>query len=232
MSDAKAERRARITGLYVIADDAPSRRRDPRETIDAALAAGVSVVQLRLKHATDRDALELARWAVARTRAHGALLILNDRFDLADLAGADGVHVGDTDLPPEQIPERVRERLLIGLSTHTLEQVDASRKRPVDYLGFGPVFATSSKVSEHSPRGVELLGRAVRLAERPVVAIGGIDASCIAQVAAAGAAAAAVISAFADAEDPARAAVELRVAFAAGYRGPMSPGPVEPADRS
>jgi thiamine-phosphate pyrophosphorylase len=214
VNEARAALCARIAGLYAIADDAPGRRHAPLAIVDAALACGVSVIQLRLKHAVDREALELARAAVARTRAVGALLIVNDRFDLADLAGADGVHLGEHDLDPVAIPPEVRARLLVGLSTHTLDQVEKTRTRPVDYLGFGPIFATTSKPAEYTPRGTGMLREAVRIAARPVVAIGGIDAKTIAEVGATGAAGAAVISALADAHDPRAAAAALASAFA------------------
>jgi len=215
VSDTREALRARIAGLYAIADDDPARRAPPLDAIDAALASGVSAIQLRLKHGGDRDALALARAAVARAHARGALLIVNDRFDLADLAGADGVHLGEGDLAPESIPVAMRARLLVGLSTHTLEQVERSRTRPVDYLGFGPIFATATKRAEYTPRGLGMLREAVRVARHRVVAIGGIDVKTIAEVGATGVAAAAVISALADAPDPRAAGAALAAAFAA-----------------
>jgi thiamine-phosphate pyrophosphorylase len=202
-----------LRGIYPLADDDPRWRNGPRAVVDAALEGGASVVQLRLKRTRDRDALELARWAAERCRARGALLFVNDRFDLADLAGAAGVHLGDEDLPPERIPAEVRSRLLVGLSTHTLAQVEASRDRPVDYVAFGPVFGTASKASAHGPRGLDALRAAVACARHPLVAIGGIDASTAGAVAAAGARAAAVISAVADAPDPAAAVRDLARRF-------------------
>ena len=210
------DRGHRIRGIYVLADDDPARRHPPRTTVEAALEAGVSTIQLRIKHATDHEALELCRWAVSRSAASGAAVVVNDRFDLADLAGARGVHLGDQDLPPERIPAALRERLLVGLSTHTLEQVRASVERPIDYVAFGPVFGTRSKQSSWTPRGIELLAEAVELARHPLVAIGGITLRSLKQVRAAGAAAAAVIAAVGDAEDPVRATRELIEAFAEG----------------
>lgn len=192
----------RVSGIYPLADDDPRWRHDPTRVVDAALEAGATVIQLRLKLTNDRQALELSRWAASRTRAAGALLILNDRFDLADLAGADGVHLGQDDLPPELIPPKQRERLLVGRSTHTLEQVKESRDRPVDYIAFGPVFSTRSKASAEPPRGLDLLREAVATAGRPVVAIGGITAATVRAVFSVGATAAAVISAVANATDP------------------------------
>ncbi len=192
----------RLRGIYPLADDDPRWRHGPRSVIEAALAGGATALQLRLKHTRDGDALALVRWAVERARRAGALLIVNDRFDLADLGAADGVHLGQDDLAPERIPAALRERLLVGLSTHSLDQVHQSRQRPIDYIGFGPVFGTASKQSEWKPRGPGMLAEAVKRAGCPVVAIGGINAGNAAEVSRAGATAAAVISVIADASDP------------------------------
>lgn len=205
-----------MRGLYVLLDDDPRWRNDVRAQLDGALAGGATVVQLRLKHTADGAALALAREALARTRAARALLFVNDRYDLALLAGADGVHLGQDDLAPERIPADARARLLIGLSTHTLEQVRASRARPVDCVAFGPIFGTGSKTSEYAPRGLALLREAVALAGRPLVAIGGISPANAPDVRAAGAVAAAVISAVADASDPAAATRYLQARFLSG----------------
>jgi thiamine-phosphate pyrophosphorylase len=203
----------RLLGVYPLADDDPSRLHPPEAVVEAALAGGASVVQLRLKRTPDGRALELARWALERTRRAGALLIVNDRFDLADLAGADGVHLGQDDLAPERIPAQVRRRLHVGLSTHTLEQARAGAARPIDALAFGPLFGTASKDSPYAARGVEALSEVVRLSPHPVIAIGGIQAGNVAGVARAGARAAAVISAIADADDPAAETARLQALF-------------------
>lgn len=203
----------RIEGIYPLADDDPRWRHGPRELLQATLQGGARVVQLRLKHTPDREALELVRWAGEQTRAAGALLIVNDRYDLADLGGADGVHLGQDDLRPEEIPATVRQRLIVGLSTHTLGQMRESRSRPIDYVAFGPVFGTTSKESEYEARGAEMLLRAVALAAHPVVAIGGIDLGNLHHVVAAGASAAAVISVLAQAEDPAGETRRLNAIF-------------------
>jgi thiamine-phosphate pyrophosphorylase len=209
----------RVQGVYALVDDDPRWRNGVRAQLAGALAGGATVLQLRLKRLGDGEALALAREALAHTRAAGALLFVNDRFDLALLAGADGVHLGQDDLAPERIPADARARLLVGLSTHTLEQVRESRTRPVDYVAFGPVFGTRSKESEFSPRGLALLREAVALAGRPLVAIGGITAENAAQVREAGAVAVAVISAIADASDPAEATRYLRARFLASPPG-------------
>jgi len=202
-----------IAGLYPIADDDPRHRHDVRAVVEAickgAPQAGVRVLQLRIKHLRDGDALALASWAVARAHAADVRVIVNDRFDLAWLSGADGVHLGADDLPVERIPPELRARMIVGLSTHTLDQVRASVERPIDYIGFGPIFRTGSKASEYSPRGTEMLAQAVSLTPMPVVAIGGIDAGRMREVERAGAAAVAIISALSNAGDPASALVEL-----------------------
>ncbi len=153
-----------VAGVYPLADDDPRWRTRPLELVGSVVRGGARVVQLRLKHTRDADALDLARSAVEITRAAGALLIVNDRFDLADLARADGVHLGQEDVAPEQLPPELRDRLLVGLSTHTLEQIRESRTRPIDYVAFGPVFGTESKTHAHDARGPDLLRQAAALA--------------------------------------------------------------------
>jgi thiamine-phosphate pyrophosphorylase len=203
----------RVRGVYVLCDDDPRWKNDVRAQLEGALAGGASVVQLRLKHTADGAALALARWAVTRTRAANAVLFVNDRFDLALLSGADGVHLGQDDLWPEQLPDDARRKLLVGFSTHTREQLDAARSQPIDYVAFGPVFGTASKRSEWDARGLERLREVAARATHPLVAIGGIDASNIASVRVAGAASAALISAVADAPDPAAATRYLQARF-------------------
>lgn len=194
---------ASLRGLYVIADDNPRWPHGPEEQARAALRGGACAIQLRLKHTGDQIALRLAQKIASAARAHGALLFVNDRFDLAIAAGAHGVHLGQEDLPPHALPPEVRRQLLVGFSTHSAEQVRKARDEAVDYLGFGPVFATTSKEQSYSPRGLEALREAAELAgELPVVAIGGVGAGRCTEVIAAGATAACVLSAVADAPDP------------------------------
>ncbi len=205
---------ASIRGLLMLADDSPTWKWDPVEQAQAACEGGASAVQLRAKHATDTDALRWADAIRALTRRFGAAFFINDRFDLALACEADGVHLGQGDLPPAEIPADVRERLLIGRSTHDFDQVAAACREPVDYIAFGPVFGTQSKASEYSARGLGMLTEVARTcAPRPVVAIGGIDSGCARAVAAAGAAGIAVISSVAAAPDPVAATRELVAAF-------------------
>ena len=200
----------------MLADDDPRWTRDPVEQALAACAGGAAVVQLRAKRATDRAALAWGEAIREATRRAGALFCVNDRFDLALACGADGVHLGQDDLPPERIPPAWRERIAVGRSTHTPEQVARACEEPVDYVAFGPVFGTASKESAWSARGLAALADAVaRAAPRPVVAIGGIDLERVAEVRAAGAAGFAVISAVAGAAAPEAAVRELARAWQA-----------------
>jgi thiamine-phosphate pyrophosphorylase len=220
VSAAHPDGSGRLRGLFVLADDDRRWRRDPVEQARAAGAGGAAAIQLRAKHATDRQALAWSAEIRALARACGALFFVNDRFDLALAADADGVHLGQEDLPPERVPPEVRRRLLIGRSTHTLEEARAAREEPVDYVAFGPVFGTRSKQSPYAARGLSLLADVVELvAPRPVIAIGGIDAGNAREITRAGAAGAAVISAVAAADDPERAARDL----VAALREPVAP---------
>jgi thiamine-phosphate pyrophosphorylase len=197
-------------GLHALADDDPRWPRDPVEQARAACEGGAHVVQLRTKHATDRQTLEFAHAIRALTRNAGARFVVNDRFDLAIAAEADAVHLGQDDLPPGRIPATLRARLAIGRSTHTLAQAEASNAEDIDYVAFGPVFSTTSKASDYTERGLALLSRIVAtVAPRPVVAIGGLNAENVPEVLAAGARGIAVISALSAAADPVAAARSL-----------------------
>jgi len=208
----------RVLGLHVLADDDPRWKLRPVEQAAAACRGGAAVVQLRTKHAGDREALAWARRIRALTRDAGAWFVVNDRFDLALLAEADGVHLGQEDVPPGALPEPARRALAVGRSTHTLDEVRRAAAEPVDYIAFGPVFGTHSKGPPHPATGLAALEAAVALAApRPVVAIGGIGPENAAAVAAAGAGAA-VISAVAGADDPEAATRALAAQLAAGAR--------------
>ncbi|MBW2241054.1 MAG: thiamine phosphate synthase [Deltaproteobacteria bacterium] len=203
-----------LAGLFVLADDDPRWSHDPVAQARAACAGGAAVVQLRTKHATDRVALAWAREIRELTREAGVGFFVNDRFDLALLAEADGVHLGQEDLAPEQLPAEARARLQVGRSTHDEAQLIRAMTEPVDYVAFGPVFGTRSKESPYTPRGLEALSKAAaRVAPKPLVAIGGIGEAEAGAVEAAGAAGFAVISAVAGAADPLEATRRLVEAF-------------------
>jgi len=212
--EARQRARERLAGLHVLADDDSRWNRDPVAQARAACAGGAAVVQLRAKHTIDREALAWCEAIRIVTRESGALFIVNDRFDLALAAGADGVHLGQDDLPPGRIPAEAREVLLIGRSTHDAEQARHACTEPIDYLAFGPVFGTTSKRSAYDARGLAALGEiAARAGTLPLVAIGGVDLGRVAEVIRAGAAAAAVISAVAAADDPVAATRALVTAI-------------------
>jgi thiamine-phosphate pyrophosphorylase len=209
---ALAARLARLTGLYAIVGGA-----DPLAQAAAALDGGARVVQLRWKDAPAGELLQATRRLVALA-AGRALVILNDRPDLAVLAGADGVHLGEEDLPVAEARAIVGEGLLLGRSTRTLADGLAALAAGADHVGFGPVFATATKSIAAAPRGLAMLRQVAAGLPAPVVAIGGIGLDTIGEVAAAGASCAAVIGALFDAAEPRPRAAALAAAFAAGRR--------------
>ncbi len=205
----------RYCGLHVLADDDPRWPHDPVAQARAACRGGAAVVQLRVKHATDRATLDWAREIRTATRDAGVLFVINDRFDLALLAGADAVHLGQEDVAPARVPAEARDTLGVGRSTHTLTQAKEACGEPVDYVAFGPLFGTGSKESGYEARGLDALGEAARaVAPRPLVAIGGIDAAGAGRALRAGARGVAVISAVAAANDPEAATRALVEALA------------------
>jgi thiamine-phosphate pyrophosphorylase len=202
-------RRLRDAHLYLVCDI-----RDDA-FLDAALGGGVDIVQLRDKSAGDDALLAAARRFAARCAEHGALFIVNDRPDLAIAAGADGVHVGQDDVAVADARRIVGDERLIGLSTHSPQQIAAAAALDVDLIGVGPVHATPTKPGR-APVGVELVRHAAAHAATPFFAIGGIDPSTVRDVRTAGATRVAVVRAIADADDPAEAARTLRAALTSG----------------
>jgi thiamine-phosphate pyrophosphorylase len=186
-------------GVYAIADGSAGRPME--ELVRAFVAGGAAVVQLRVKQPATGELLQLAR-AARKLCAGKALFFMNDRPDIARLARADGVHLGQDDLPLAEARKIVGPEMIIGISTHSDEEIDAAQG--ADYIGFGPVFATSSKPGAPlpPPQGIEGLERAVHRSRIPVVAIGGITAENADEVAATGARCAAAIAAVCKAPDP------------------------------
>ena len=200
--------------LYLIIDAAPGGRPAGR-VLEPALAAGVDIVQLRDKAADDETLLAAAHAFRRLCDRHGALLIVNDRPDLALRAGADGVHVGQEDSDLSAVRSLVGDELLVGISTHSPAQVDAACESPADYLGVGPVHETPTKPRRVAV-GLDLVRYAAATAAKPFFAIGGIDVERAPAVAAAGATRLAVVRAVRDASDPGAAAAALRRAVAQG----------------
>ena len=208
----RAVRAALRRGFYAVLD------RDD-EDLARALVSEARVLQVRIKPAGGRcEANELVRIARMARRVcddAGAALIVNDRLDVALAVGADGVHLGQADLPIADA-RRISGRLWIGISTHDVAQVRAACAAGADYLGFGPVFATVTKERADPVQGVEGLRAAVAAAAgTPVVAIGGITADAVATLYGAGAAAVCAISAVNQTRDPRNTAQQFRPPSAA-----------------
>jgi thiamine-phosphate pyrophosphorylase len=220
-SEPPQERRARLRAsrLYLVCG-VPGDPPDPGglpELLRAAVAGGVDVFQLREKRLADDELTAVANATRALCERIGALLIVNDRPQVAVDAGADGVHVGQDDMPVEQVRELVGPEMLVGLSTHAPEEIDAVDPALVDYIGVGPVHKTPTKEGRAAV-GLELVRYAAANARVPFFAIGGLDASNVAEVTAAGAERIVVLRAIADAADPQAAAQELRGLLGGGAR--------------
>lgn len=209
-SDLRLRRREQLrgAGVYLVTEEALSAGRTSEQIAVAALDAGVRAIQIREKDGTARRALEIALALRGVTRERRALLLVNDRLDLALAVGADGVHLGQEDLPVATARAVLGPDALIGLSITDPEQLDAPDVRDADYLGVGAVFPTSSKTDARYT-GLELLAAARAAVDLPIVAIGGITVENAAAAVRAGADVLAVISAIAAAPDPGSAARRL-----------------------
>ncbi len=181
--------------------------------LPAALRGGVDMVQLRDKQADDEAILRSAARFRSLCHEHGALFWLNDRPDLALAAGADGVHVGQDDVPADEVREQVGDALLIGLSTHSPSQFDAALGSEADQLSVGPVWETPTKEGRPAAGLSYVRYAAEHGGERPWFAIGGITPDNVAEVVAAGTRRIVVVRAIRDAADPEAAAAALRAAL-------------------
>lgn len=209
-----SDRRARLhdARLYLVCDLRPGGR-PLEDVLKPALDGGVDVVQLRDKRATADELIAAAVVARRLCDGAGALLIINDRPELVQAAGADGCHVGQDDMEPAAARERAGADRIVGRSTHFPGEVVAATD--ADYIGVGPVYATPTKPGRH-PVGVELVRFAAFHAPVPFFAIGGIDAGNVDEVVRAGADRIAVVRAIAAAPDPRAAAEQLRGALPPG----------------
>jgi thiamine-phosphate pyrophosphorylase len=195
--------------VLLVADADAAGERPLAGLVEAALAGGVRAVQLRAKGWGAGRLLNVARELRAITAGHGALLFVNDRVDVALLAGADGAHLGDDDLPLPLARRISPPGFLLGRSAVTPEELRRARDEGADYAGAGPVFGTGSKADAGPAIGVDAIHAASALGLLPVVAIGGITAANAGEVLRSGAAGVAVISAILHAADPEEAAREL-----------------------
>ena len=169
---------------------------------EAAVKAGVKIIQLRMKHASREDVLSEAREVRRVTAGTGTLFIVNDDPAIASEAGADGVHVGQDDITPAEVRTRFPDLRIVGLSTHNLEQVRSSVSQPIDYIGVGPVYVTPTKDIPDPTLGLKTMGEMIAAAAHPAVAIGGIDLTRLPDVRAAGAKNFAVVRAVCQSHDP------------------------------
>ncbi|MBI2370845.1 MAG: thiamine phosphate synthase [Deltaproteobacteria bacterium] len=210
--------------LYLVTDRQQTQGRLLPDVVREAVQAGVPAVQLRERGLEARELLGLATTLRAITRQAGALLLINDRLDVALACGADGVHLPQDGIPPREARHLLGPDRLIGVSTHSLAEARRAEAGGADFIVLGPIYATPSKLSYGPPRGLEVLRVVTEQVRLPVLAIGGIKAGNVAEVLGAGAAGVALISAIIAATDVPAAARALRQALAASRHAPIGAG--------
>lgn len=191
----------KIKGLYAIIDNSIRPDLSNIEIAKKVLSGGALILQLRGKGLSSRELLEQAREIRELTKAAGAIFIVNDRADIALLSGADGVHLGQDDLPIDEARKILGKGKMIGISTHSLEQALKAEQEGADYIGFGPVFDTKTKADAEQAKGLKALREIKQRVSIPVIAIGGINLENMGEVIDAGPDGAAVISAIIKAEN-------------------------------
>ena len=196
--------------LYLVTDAAENYPHGLLAGVEAAVSGGVSIVQYRAATGTKRHLYETARALRDLLRPRHVPLIVNDHVDLALAIDADGVHVGQDDLPPDIVRRLIGSGKLLGLSITAPEQLDIIQKNTIDYLGIGPVFPTISKDNAAPALGLEQLASLTARTTLPVVAIGGINLENAASVFATHVAGLAIVSALSRTDDPAAAARAFR----------------------
>jgi thiamine-phosphate pyrophosphorylase len=201
-------------GVYLVTDRKQTGGRDLEEVLVGALEGGVRAIQLREKDLDTIEVFRLGERLLARTRAAGAALVVNDRVDLAMALGADGVHLTRKSLPPREARALVGPDMLLGVSCHNLEDVREAVDGGVDFLALGPIYSTPSKAAYGPPLTPEILRRARAICALPILAIGGIGPERVSEVMTAGADGVAAISAVLAAPDPTLATRELLEAVA------------------
>lgn len=207
------------TDLYALTDSRLSLGRPLPVVAAALLDAGVRILQYREKHLKAGKMLEECRLLRRMTAKAGACFIVNDHIDIAMLVGADGVHIGQDDLPVPEVRRLVGPEMIIGLSTHVPEQAVSALKAGADYIGVGPIFATKTKEDVVPPVGFDYLEWVAHNVDLPFVAIGGIKEHNIAEVAARGARCCALVSELVGAPDIAARVESVRQAMRQGLAG-------------
>jgi thiamine-phosphate pyrophosphorylase len=195
--------------LYVITDRRLASGRSHEEVAREAIAGGATVIQLRDKEASTKELVEIGRRLRRLTAERGVTFIVNDRVDVALAVDADGVHLGQEDMPAALARQLMGPAKVIGVSAGTVEEAKRAEKEGANYLGVGPVYATATKPDAGEPIGVEGLSEILRAVSIPVVAIGGINEGNVEEVVATGADGVAVVSAVVGAQDIEAAARRL-----------------------
>lgn len=219
MTEVHEERMARFreAGLYLVTSQPLSAGRTTVDIVESALAAGVRLIQLREKEMSAREYVALAGQVRRLTAAAGALLIINDRVDVALGVGADGVHLGQDDYPVP-LARKLAPDLIIGASTHNVEEALRAQAEGASYINIGPIFPTGTKQWEGEFLGVEGLRRVATVARVPFTIMGGIKQSHIPELVQAGARTIALVTAVTAATDPEAAARELMATILASTR--------------
>lgn len=199
-----------MRGVYLVTDRGLCRNRPLRDIVLQAVQGGVAYVQLREKDISTRLFVEEARAIKKILEPYRVPLIINDRLDVALACGADGVHIGQDDMPYETARKLMGKDAVIGLSVETWEDVEASGKLNVSYIGVSPVFATPTKTDTKEPWGLDGLKKIKAFSRHPLIAIGGINESNARDVVEAGADCLAVVSAICAADNPAGATINIR----------------------
>ena len=190
-----------MQGIYLVMDAAACKGKSLESVVTDAVRAGVSCVQLREKQISTRAFLKKARALLAILKPARVPLIINDRVDIALASGADGVHLGQSDMPYSHARRLMGSSGIIGLSVETWEDVEEAQGLDVDYLGVSPVFSTPTKTDTKTPWGLEGLQKIRKFSRHPLVAIGGIDAFNAGEILNSGADSLAVVSAICSADD-------------------------------
>ncbi len=198
-----------MKGIYLVTDGKLCTEFSLEDTVIQAVKAGVKYVQLREKHASTKEFVKIAVKLKNELKPFNVPLIINDRIDVALAVGADGVHIGQNDMPFEMARRIMGNNAIIGLSVETWEDVKQAEKFDADYLGVSPVYPTSTKTDTKEPWGLEGLAKIRAFSQFPLVAIGGINKTNAEKVLKAGADCLAVVSAICADKNPFNAAYEL-----------------------
>lgn len=206
-----------LPSLYFVTDHNLTGGRPQADVIAAALAGGVRLVQYRDKDLPDSGFEREARAALELCRRHGAVLLINDRVHIAMALGADGVHLGQEDMPPSEARRLLGPKAIIGISTHTVKEVETAQAQPVDYINIGPMFPTATKEHAHyGALGPDRVFELAGLSRHPFTTMGGIKRQHLRSLFARGANTVAMVTEISLAPDPAARVRELLLEIEAG----------------